>query len=100
MPDNQNQDLQLVLLGPPGAGKGTQAALLARHLDIAHVSSGDLLRKHRTKGTELGIKASSFMSKGLLVPDGLVIEMILEYQGRYDDVLKKMKEKEFEKYPK
>ena len=78
MPDNQNNDLQLVLLGPPGAGKGTQAALLARHLDIAHVSSGDLLRNHRTKGTELGVKASSFMTKGLLVPDDLVIEMILE----------------------
>ena len=78
MSNNQNQDVRLVLIGPPGAGKGTQAALLARHLEVVHVSSGDLLREHRSQGTELGIAASSFMSKGLLVPDNLVIEMILE----------------------
>lgn len=87
MSDNQNQNLQIVLLGPPGAGKGTQAGLLARHLDIPHLASGDLLREHRSMGTELGTQASSYMSKGLLVPDNLVIQMILERITRQDSGL-------------
>ena len=87
MPDSQNQNLQIVLLGPPGAGKGTQAGLLARHLGISHLASGDLLREHRAMGTELGAQASSYMSKGLLVPDNLVIQMILERITREDSGL-------------
>ena len=70
--------LRLALFGPPGAGKGTQAQLLKDKLKVAHISSGDLFRHHLNEGTELGARASEFMSKGLLVPDDLVIEMVLE----------------------
>ena len=70
--------LRLALFGPPGAGKGTQAQLLKDKLDVAHISSGDLFRRHLNEGTELGARASEFMSKGLLVPDNLVIEMVLD----------------------
>jgi adenylate kinase len=67
----------LVLLGAPGAGKGTQADVLAEKVGVAHVSSGDLLRKHRADKTELGTQAQSYMDKGDLVPDDLVIKMVL-----------------------
>ncbi|MDE2842371.1 MAG: adenylate kinase [Chloroflexota bacterium] len=70
--------LRLALFGPPGAGKGTQAQLLKDKLNVAHVSSGDLFRHHINEGTELGARATEFMSKGLLVPDDLVIEMVLD----------------------
>ncbi|MCY4367084.1 MAG: adenylate kinase [Chloroflexi bacterium] len=69
--------LRLALFGPPGAGKGTQAQLLKDKLNLAHISSGDLFRHHLGEGTELGTRASEFMNKGLLVPDGLVIGMVL-----------------------
>ena len=72
----------LVLLGAPGAGKGTQAEALTEKVGVAHVSSGDLLRKHRAEKTELGTQAQSFMDKGDLVPDDLVIKMVL---GRLAD---------------
>lgn len=72
----------LVLLGAPGAGKGTQADVLTEKVGVAHVSSGDLLRKHRAEKTELGTQAQSFMDKGDLVPDDLVIKMVL---GRLAD---------------
>ena len=67
----------LVLLGAPGAGKGTQADVLTEKVGVAHVSSGDLLRKHRAEKTELGTQAQSYMDKGDLVPDDLVIKMVL-----------------------
>lgn len=67
----------LVLLGPPGAGKGTQAKHLAESLGLVHIASGDLLRDHQTKGTDLGIEAKSYMQIGALVPDDLVIRMVL-----------------------
>ena len=73
-----------VLLGPPGAGKGTQAALLAEQLGLAHVESGGLLRDHRARGTDLGREAATYMTRGLLVPDALVIEMVLERMTRDD----------------
>jgi adenylate kinase len=66
----------IILLGAPGAGKGTQSELLERELKMVHVSSGDLLREHRKRGTELGKTAEQYMVKGELVPDDLVIEMI------------------------
>jgi adenylate kinase len=66
----------LALLGPPGAGKGTQAAELARLLGLAHLSTGDLLRSAAKKGTELGRKAEEFMRRGELVPDELVLEIL------------------------
>ena len=68
----------MILLGPPGSGKGTQAAELVGKLDIEHIASGDLLRHHQAKGTDLGLRAKQFMEQGLLVPDELVIEMVLE----------------------
>ena len=70
-------DLNLVLLGPPGAGKGTQAARLRDDLALPYLSTGDLLRRHRAKGTELGLQAASYMSEGRLVPDELVISMLM-----------------------
>ncbi|MFN3975345.1 MAG: adenylate kinase [Dehalococcoidia bacterium] len=74
----------IILLGPPGAGKGTQAALLARCLGLSHIATGDLLREHQRKGTPLGNLARSYMEKGLLVPDDLVIRMLLERLGMPD----------------
>ena len=71
----------LVLLGPPGAGKGTQADVLTEQIGVAHVASGDLLREHRANKTDLGTQAQSYMDKGDLVPDDLVIKMVL---GRLD----------------
>ena len=68
----------IVLLGPPGAGKGTQAKALAERAGVGHIASGDLLREHRAQGTALGQEAASFMERGLLVPDELVIRMILD----------------------
>jgi adenylate kinase len=70
-------ELNLILLGPPGAGKGTQAARLRKDFDLAYIATGDLLRHHVEKETELGKKASSYMDEGKLVPDDLVIAMIL-----------------------
>ena len=70
--------LRMALFGPPGAGKGTQAQLLNDRLNIAHISSGDLFRFHLQEGTHIGVRASEFMNQGLLVPDDLVIQMVLE----------------------
>ena len=66
----------IILIGGPGAGKGTQSEILEDRLGIVHVSSGDLLRDHVKRGTELGKAAQKYMSAGTLVPDKLVIEMI------------------------
>ena len=71
-------ELNLILLGPPGAGKGTQAARLRDDFGLPYIGTGDLLREHRANGTELGNKAKEYMAAGKLVPDELVIEMILE----------------------
>jgi adenylate kinase len=68
----------VVLLGAPGAGKGTQAITLAEHLGIAHVSSGDLFRYNLSQGTELGLLAKSYMDKGELVPDHVTISMVMD----------------------
>jgi adenylate kinase len=70
-------ELNLILLGPPGAGKGTQAARLREDFDLAYIATGDLLREHKAEGTELGREAASYMDAGKLVPDDLVISMIL-----------------------
>jgi len=66
----------LILLGPPGAGKGTQAARLGRRLGLPHVSTGDLLRENLERGTELGLGARAYMDQGELVPDALVLDML------------------------
>jgi adenylate kinase len=70
--------LTVTLLGPPGAGKGTQAARLCDELKLAYVATGDMLRSHRRRRTELGLAASEHMRAGRLVPDELVIAMITE----------------------
>ncbi len=68
--------MRLILLGAPGAGKGTQAKNITSKYDIAHISTGDILRDEVKNNTELGIKANQYMKEGKLVPDELVIEMI------------------------
>lgn len=67
--------LRLILLGPPGAGKGTQAARICQKYSIPHISTGDIFRRHIKEGTEFGKKAQEYMNKGLLVPDDLVLEI-------------------------
>ncbi|MBN1979370.1 MAG: adenylate kinase [Anaerolineae bacterium] len=74
----------VVMLGPPGAGKGTQAKLLAKDLNIPHVSSGDLFRDHLGRKTELGLLAKGYMDRGDLVPDDVTVGMVVERIGRPD----------------
>jgi adenylate kinase len=74
----------VLLLGAPGSGKGTQAVQLARDLGIPHVASGDLLRAHRQRGTELGLLAQSAMDHGELVSDELVTAMVLQRLAEAD----------------
>ncbi|RPH62327.1 MAG: adenylate kinase [Chloroflexi bacterium] len=76
----------IVLLGPPGAGKGTQAKVLAGKLKLPHISSGDIFRENIKNGTDLGNLAQTFMSKGELVPDDVTIAMIRERFSRPDCV--------------
>ncbi len=70
--------LNIVLFGPPGAGKGTQSQKLIEKYKLKHISTGDLFRKHLTEGTELGQKAQKYMDEGKLVPDAVVIGMVGE----------------------
>ena len=70
--------MKLVFLGPPGAGKGTQAQKLSQKLNIPQISTGDIFRLEISKATPLGIKAKSYVEKGLLVPDELVVEMVMK----------------------
>lgn len=67
--------LRTILLGPPGAGKGTQAAKIVERFNIPHISTGDIFRDNIKRGTELGKKAQEYMNRGELVPDDLVIEI-------------------------
>lgn len=73
-----------VLLGAPGAGKGTQAEALVEALGLAHVASGDLFRDHLSRGTELGRLAQEYMDKGELVPDDVTVRMVLQRLGEPD----------------
>lgn len=68
--------MNIVLIGPPGAGKGTQAKLIIKNYSIPHLSTGDIFRKNISDGTELGIKAQRYIDKGNLVPDELTIEIV------------------------
>jgi len=70
--------MRIVLLGAPGAGKGTQCKNIVAEYGLLHLSSGDILRRHRADGTELGRKAQSYMDSGALVPDEIIIEMMTE----------------------
>ncbi|AWV88003.1 adenylate kinase [Bradymonas sediminis] len=69
---------RLMMLGPPGAGKGTQAQRLSDHLNVPQISTGDMLRNARRSGSELGLKAAAFMDAGDLVPDDVVIGLVAE----------------------
>ncbi|OFU59465.1 adenylate kinase [Corynebacterium sp. HMSC11E11] len=68
--------MRLVLLGPPGAGKGTQAAILSEKLGVPHISTGDLFRANIGEGTPLGLEAKSYMDAGNLVPDDVTVRMV------------------------
>ena len=70
--------MRIVLLGAPGAGKGTQCKRIVDRYDLRHLSSGDILREQRAAGTELGKKAKSFMDSGALVPDEIIVEMMID----------------------
>lgn len=70
--------MNFIFLGAPGAGKGTQAALLSEKLGIPHISTGDMLREELKKGTSLGLKVKAFMVKGELVPDEMILEVMRE----------------------
>ncbi|MEQ1875212.1 MAG: adenylate kinase [Bdellovibrionia bacterium] len=78
----------IVLFGPPGAGKGTQSALLKSKLSMSHISTGDLFRENMKKKTPLGIEAQKYLDDGKLVPDSITIGMV-------DDVLKKLEGRNF-----
>ena len=77
-------DRAVIFLGPPGSGKGTQAKELAKAYGIPHLSTGDMLREHVSKGTTLGSKAKPIMGRGELVPDSLVLKMVAERIERPD----------------
>src|ERR1700688_3739272 len=68
----------VIFLGPPGAGKGTQAKLAAKDYKMPHLSTGDMLRDHVARGTDLGRQAKQYMDRGELVPDDLVLKMVEE----------------------
>lgn len=76
--------MDIILLGAPGAGKGTQAKVLEEHSGLVHVASGDLFRAALRQGTELGMLAKSYMDRGELVPDEVVIRMIIERISQTD----------------
>ena len=76
--------MRLTLIGPPGSGKGTQAARLASHLRVPSIGVGALLRRHVTDATQLGTAAEAFLTRGDLAPDRLVTQMVLERLGQPD----------------
>ncbi len=76
--------MYIIFLGAPGAGKGTQAANTARELNLVHIASGDLFRQALQQETELGMQAKSYMEKGMLVPDKITIQMVLERMSASD----------------
>ena len=68
--------LNIAIFGAPGVGKGTQSALIEKKYNLVHISTGDILREETSKGTELGLKAKSYMEQGQLIPDDLIINML------------------------
>ncbi|MDR7857648.1 adenylate kinase [Tissierella sp.] len=76
--------MRLILLGPPGVGKGTQASAIVQKYNIPHISTGDIFRANIKEGTELGKEAKSYMDKGLLVPDDLVVSIVKDRLSKED----------------
>lgn len=76
--------MRLVLLGPPGAGKGTQAVIIAQRHHLCHISTGDMLREQKQKKTKLGLEAAALMDKGQLVPDKVILGMVKNRLKRKD----------------
>ena len=76
--------MNIVLLGPPGAGKGTQGVVLSKSYQIPHISTGDMLREAVKSGTPMGKKAKMFMDKGELVPDEVVVGIVVDRLGQDD----------------
>ena len=70
--------MKIIMLGAPGAGKGTQAKKIAAKYEIPHISTGDIFRANIKEGTELGKKAKTYMDQGLLVPDELVVDLVVD----------------------
>ena len=78
--------MRIVLVGPPGAGKGTQAEFVAAHLSVPKISTGDIFRANVRQGTPLGIEAKKFMDSGDLVPDEVTVAMVLDRISEPDAV--------------
>ena len=76
--------MKIIMLGAPGAGKGTQAKKIAAKYEIPHISTGDIFRANIKEGTELGNKANTYMDPGLLVPDVLVVDLVVERVNQDD----------------
>ena len=76
--------MKIIMLGAPGAGKGTQAKKIAAKYNVPHISTGDIFRANIKNGTELGKKAKTFMDKGLLVPDELVVDLVVDRVNQED----------------
>lgn len=76
--------MKIIMLGAPGAGKGTQAKKIAEKYSIPHISTGDIFRANIKNGTELGKKAKTYMDQGLLVPDELVVDLVVDRVGQED----------------
>ena len=76
--------MKIIMLGAPGAGKGTQAKKIAAKYNIPHISTGDIFRANIKNGTELGKKAQTYMDQGLLVPDELVVDLVVDRVGQED----------------
>lgn len=76
--------MKIILLGPPGAGKGTQAKLISKKFSIPHISTGDIFRKNISEETPLGVEAKKFIDKGLLVPDSLTIDITKDRLSKDD----------------
>ena len=76
--------MKIIMLGAPGAGKGTQAKKIADKYQVPHISTGDIFRANIKNGTELGKKAKTYMDQGLLVPDELVVDLVVDRLGQED----------------
>ena len=76
--------MKIIMLGAPGAGKGTQAKMIAEKFGIPHISTGDIFRSNIKEGTQLGTEAKKYMDQGLLVPDELTVKILLDRVAKED----------------